>query len=598
MYYRQYQWNSFTDIMVEEQKKYQNLKRLNYIFSEIICLEREYADGLSRLEGCFNNLGEFGTFGATLKTIFDSLKKKSQYHLTFVERVKSIIKPEIIEDYFKNQKNLHSRYENEEAKFIEYAKKVDNAKLNYHKCFSDNEKILQEQSKKEIDSSKSNKKTERFKELELIARQEYCKAIIEGNEKRNEYVTAINEIFDQCENLDTEIILRTVNHIKSFFSKENEMSNSIIQANQEIVDKSDLVNEKDDIKLFCESNHRHGQPPNKFDFVVYKQDYNYPSLLNKPKANLASEYVKQVFKAYGYFPPKGIEDKSLNQKYKIVEMFAVKSWVDGLAENEMKQLLDLFEDRDYRLHFLKCANHFRLELFPIKNHAFDTVAVLMKKILEKSIEAQKKDYESIKFVIILSQTFYKDNPETNEAQYLLQNVIMNEPMWNNREIWKGLIDFSYELDLIGNLGSKRAAVNDDLEERINKEQTTMTITLITFKFIMKCFGYNSKDCNEILKEYCIKYGINQQAIFDNEDDDITEIQNELVKEMNQPQIAKENVQQLVEQANEGGLLSPSLNKDHDYEQEYDKKSINDIVQVCIKEKITGNKKENYNEKQI
>lgn len=55
---------------------------------------------------------------------------------------------------------------------------------------------------------------------------------------------------------------------------------------------------------------------------------------------------------------------------------------------------------------------------------------------------------------------------------------------------------------------------------------------------------------------------------------------------------------MVEQANEGGLLSHTLNKDHDYEQEYDKKSINDIVQVCIKEKITGDKKENYDEKQI
>lgn len=550
MYYRQYQWNAFTDIMNEEQKKYQNLKKLNYFFSELICLEREYSEGLSRLDGCFNELDELGTFGDALKTVIESLKTKCQHHLSFVERVKSLIKPEIVEDYFRNQKDFHSRYENEEAKFLEYVKKVDNAKLNYHKCFSESEKLFQEQNKKELDSNKSNKKTEKFKELEHIARQEYCKAIIEGNEKRNEYEKAINDIFDDCENLDTVMILRSVNNIKNYFSKENEMLNELIKINQEVINTSLQVDEKKDVKLFCERNHRHGQPPNKFDFVVYKQDYNYPSLLNKSKANSSSEYIKQIFKSYGYFPPKGIEDESLNQNYRDVESLAVKSWLDGLAENEMKQLNSLFDSRDYRLHFLKCANHFRLELFPMKTQAFDTVASLMKKILEKSIEDEKRDFEAIKFVIILSQTFYKDNPETNEGQYLLQNVIMNEPMWNDKIIWEGLIDFSYELDMMGGSTSKKVVSTDNIEERITKEKTTMTITLITFKFIMKCFGYNTKHCNEILKLYCEKYGISQQVILENEED-IAEIQKEIVQEMNHPQIAKENVQLLVDQANEG-----------------------------------------------
>ena len=53
--------------------------------------------------------------------------------------------------------------------------------------------------------------------------------------------------------------------------------------------------------------------------------------------------------------------------------------------------------------------------------------------------SRDKDFESTRFFMLLSQTFYKTASEPNKPRIFLQTAIEKHDIWKNMEFWEEII---------------------------------------------------------------------------------------------------------------------------------------------------------------
>lgn len=83
-------------------------------------------------------------------------------------------------------------------------------------------------------------------------------------------------------------------------------------------------------------------------------------------------------------------------------------------------------------------NKFRISgLFTLEEKSYSTIAELLNRILDE-INMQK-DFESAKYCMILSQTFYKPSSDINNHRIYLHTAIENHEIWKNIEFWEQII---------------------------------------------------------------------------------------------------------------------------------------------------------------
>jgi hypothetical protein len=160
-----------------------------------------------------------------------------------------------------------------------------------------------------------------------------------------------------------------------------------------------------------------------------------------------------------------------------------------------------------RKYFLTCLNKFRIAgLFTIEGHSFNLLGDLLNKILDEAIK--EKDFETTKFCMILSQTFYKAN-STGSPRVFLQQAIEGHEIWKRIDFWEGIIKYSIHEEV----HYKKNHNFDYQESATDKQIRIQSIAfgqLLSFTFNMLSFEIPKERVRESINSFCGLYKIPEE----------------------------------------------------------------------------------------
>ena len=160
------------------------------------------------------------------------------------------------------------------------------------------------------------------------------------------------------------------------------------------------------------------------------------------------------------------------------------------------------------MNFLHMLNQYRVEgVFILQNESFQNFTKTLSSILEKSII--DKDYESIKYCMILSQTFYL---QTETKKILLQSCMTQNEIWKQKDFWIDIIEYSINEE-INTEKEYYVFLSENRESREKRIESAVISNLITFLFNMKLFGYSEDKSKLVIDQFIKKYNIDGNLIY-------------------------------------------------------------------------------------
>jgi hypothetical protein len=100
------------------------------------------------------------------------------------------------------------------------------------------------------------------------------------------------------------------------------------------------------------------------------------------------------------------------------------------------------DEGKYRLHFLICLNKYRIAgKFKLTDSSFNLLGQLLSYILDQSFI--ENDYESARYCMILSQTFYCETFCDLKSKVVqkksLQDTIEKHDIWKSLSFWENFL---------------------------------------------------------------------------------------------------------------------------------------------------------------
>ena len=550
--YKKDLWMYFDDINEKFFFERNKAKTLLYIISQKNDIDYEYSESLKYLfnqyitqfdahqEQINSNIdNEKNTLNKAIKSLINGLKMESELYLNHTKNIlENFIKPlegfimnqceisnefsRLMKSYEKEFMNAYKQVEEKQLNFFQGGKSIENAinklekikyknkKENYdknieEKNINNNDIDIDDEEKEMIEKMneilEKNKKTSKQLQLDY---QEYIK---KANVEREKYIKLSENLYDKVQRLDEEfikqmkakIIFLTENELKLIDNIKNNIS-STLQLSKEI-------NIENEINLFINSKSTKFSHPKLFEYV----DYNPYIILRNRKGHIDAieseisskivECLKETFK-YDKTKDNLIQEENI----KFINDTVNDIW-DGNKYNDNK-LEKLFKDHIYRMNFLHMLNQYRVEgVFILQNESFQNFTKTLSSILEKSII--DKDYESIKYCMILSQTFYL---QTETKKILLQSCMTQNEIWKQKDFWIDIIEYSINEEINAEK-EYYVFLSENRESREKRIESAVISNLITFLFNMKLFGYSEDKSKLVIDQFIKKYNIDGNLIY-------------------------------------------------------------------------------------
>ena len=157
------------------------------------------------------------------------------------------------------------------------------------------------------------------------------------------------------------------------------------------------------------------------------------------------------------------------------------------------------KEKKYRKYFLTCLNKFRISgLFTIEEKSFNFLGELLGRILDET--AKERDYESAKFCMILSQTFYKISADPNKVRVFLQEAIESHDIWKQTDFWEGIIKYSVN-DEAHNQRAAHTYINESVDDKQMRIQSIAFGQLLSFSFNMLSFLIPKEKVKETINSF-------------------------------------------------------------------------------------------------
>ena len=182
----------------------------------------------------------------------------------------------------------------------------------------------------------------------------------------------------------------------------------------------------------------------------------------------------------------------------------------SVKENLDQQTLDLiYSNLEYSKIYMELLNNYRVTNLIIPELMYDQIVLIMRGILttiqinyinNKNSKINELELHILNYIIILSQTFYKESEQNKDKKgdLLLEQVKLHS-IWQYVEIWKTLIKYSFRKEL----DSQKPIADQSKKDR---EKMIMEIVLTTFKYNLASFGLTNLE-DKILKDYIKKYNL-------------------------------------------------------------------------------------------
>ena len=550
--YKKDLWMYFDDINEKFFFERNKAKTLLYIISQKNDIDYEYSESLKYLfnqyitqfdahqEQINSNIdNEKNTLNKAIKSLINGLKMESELYLNHTKNIlENFIKPlegfimnqceisnefsRLMKSYEKEFMNAYKQVEEKQLNFFQGGKSIENAinklekikyknkKENYdknieEKNINNNDIDIDDEEKEMIE--KMNEILEKNKTTSKQLQLDYQEYIKKANVEREKYIKLSENVYDKVQRLDeefikqmkTKIIFLTENELKLIDNIKNNIS-STLQLSKEI-------NIENEINLFINSKSTKFSHPKLFEYV----DYNPYIILRNRKGHIDAieseisskivECLKETFK-YDKTKDNLIQEENI----KFINDTVNDIW-DGNKYNDNK-LEKLFKDHIYRMNFLHMLNQYRVEgVFILQNESFQNFTKTLSSILEKSII--DKDYESIKYCMILSQTFYL---QTETKKILLQSCMTQNEIWKQKDFWIDIIEYSINEE-INNEKEYYVFLSENRESREKRIESAVISNLITFLFNMKLFGYSEDKSKLVIDQFIKKYNIDGNLIY-------------------------------------------------------------------------------------
>ena len=554
--YKKDLWMYFDSIKEKFYYERNKAKTLLYIISQKNDLYYEYSENLKYLFNQYmdefscnyeelndkNSNNENNTLNKAIKSIINGLKNESELFLNHAKDIdENIIKP--LEGFIMNQCEINNEFsslmksyekdfmktfkllEEKQTNFYQGGRSVESA-INKLEIFKnenkqeknennnekeneelDNDNILeQEENRKEM-LEKMEEILEQNKKSSKELQKDYQDYIIIANFEREKYIKLSESLYDKVQNLDedfiknmkTNLILLMEKQLNIIEKMKNDIS-SILQITKEI-------NIEKEINLFIKSKKIKFSLPSKFEYIKYNPSLVIPnrkSCINSIESKISSKIIECLNETFNYEKSKEnlIQEENIN----FVNGTVNEIWNGNDFDKNRLELL--FKDHIYRLAFLKLLNQYRVEgVFILQNSSFKNFCISFSLILDKSIIDE--DYECIKLVMILSQTFYLQS----EKKILLQSSITLNSIWQSQTFWEKMIEYSIN-DEINNSKEFKVFLNEDKESRKKRAESAIISNLITFLFNMKLFGYSETKIKIVIDKFIEKYNIDGNAVYE------------------------------------------------------------------------------------
>ena len=555
-------------------------KALLYIISQKNEIEYEYSESLKYLYKQF--ISQFDNYmssshskyfnenslNITINIFINNLKYESELYANHSKEIlNNLIKP--LEGFIMNQceisYELIGLMESYEKEFKLVCQQIEQKKNNFHQAGKNVENALkklelmkkkQSSKEEENDNDNENDSIQKFEDIfnknadtGKLLRIEYEEYIKKANEERERYIKLCENIYDKIQNLDEEYIKMMKNNLKVLINKEMNLIENIQKDKVNILQYVNKINVENDIKAFINSKITKFDPPKPFEYMDYKPDMilrnreSHNGTIQKEINMKIINNLNQIFKFEK--PTTNLkEEENIN----FINETVNDIW-DGLNYNNNK-LEILFKEHIYRLRFLRMLNQYRVEgIFLLQNMSFKNFCMIISSLLEKSIEYE--DYECIKFCMILSQTFYLQG----EKKVSLQSGIALNQIWQDKNFWKNIIEYSIYEDLNISKGYI-VFLKEDVKTRERRVESTIISNLITFLFNMKLFGYSEEDTKVVIDEFIEKYNIDKSVVYAS-DVSMKEIKDDIIVE-SVDNIVKNDIKE--ESENDNKLKRENTNK--------------------------------------
>ena len=550
--YKKDLWMYFDDINEKFFFERNKAKTLLYIISQKNDIDYEYSESLKYLfnqyitqfdahqEQINSNIdNEKNTLNKAIKSLINGLKMESELYLNHTKNIlENFIKPlegfimnqceisnefsRLMKSYEKEFMNAYKQVEEKQLNFFQGGKSIENTinkleKIKYknkrenydknieEKNINNNDIDIDDEEKEMIE--KMNEILEKNKTTSKQLQLDYQEYIKKENVEREKYIKLSENLYDKVQRLDeefikqmkTKIIFLTENELKLIDNIKNNIS-STLQLSKEI-------NIENEINLFINSKSTKFSHPKLFEYV----DYNPYIILRNRKGHIDAieseisskivECLKETFK-YDKTKDNLIQEENI----KFINDTVNDIW-DGNKYNDNK-LEKLFKDHIYRMNFLHMLNQYRVEgVFILQNESFQNFTKTLSSILEKSII--DKDYESIKYCMILSQTFYL---QTETKKILLQSCMTQNEIWKQKDFWIDIIEYSINEE-INTEKEYYVFLSENRESREKRIESAVISNLITFLFNMKLFGYSEDKSKLVIDQFIKKYNIDGNLIY-------------------------------------------------------------------------------------
>lgn len=143
-------------------------------------------------------------------------------------------------------------------------------------------------------------------------------------------------------------------------------------------------------------------------------------------------------------------------------------------------------------------------MFTLDEKSFTFLGELLLRILDETFK--EKDFESAKFCMILSQTFYKVNADPNKPRTFVQEAIESHEIWKQIEFWEGIIKYSINEE-IHNHRSFHNYYNESHSEKQMRIQSIGFGQLLSFSFNMLSFEIGKEKVRDLIKNFSKLYKI-------------------------------------------------------------------------------------------
>jgi hypothetical protein len=122
---------------------------------------------------------------------------------------------------------------------------------------------------------------------------------------------------------------------------------------------------------------------------------------------------------------------------------------------------------------------------------------------------KEKDFESAKFCMILSQTFYNVSQDIMKPRIFLQEAIESHDIWKQTEFWEGIIKYSINEEI----HNQRAYNLYHAESQSEKQMRIQSIgfgQLLSFAFNMLSFEISKEKVKDAITNFCVVYKIPEE----------------------------------------------------------------------------------------